>query len=81
MYYLKIVIYKLNCIEHSKAKEELIEYFLEHRYGQDYYTPVDLQEIFRKMDAVGVLFPSNDSDMIDAYSDWREKHHKYWFQK
>ena len=65
----------------DKAKEKLIEYFLEHRYGQDYYTPEDLRTLFRDMDAVGLLFPTNDSDMINAYAKWREKHHRYWFQK
>ncbi len=65
----------------DQAKEKLIEYFLEHKYGQDYYTSEDLQKIFKEMDAVGMLFPSNDSHMIDVYSDWREKHHKWWFKK
>ncbi len=63
------------------AKEKLIEYFLEHGYGQDYYPPEDLQEIFKEMDAVGLLFPSNDSNRIDVYADWREKHDRYWFKK
>lgn len=65
----------------DQAKEKLIEYFLEHKYGQDCYTPEDLKEMFKEMDAVGMLFPSNDSDMIDIYSDWREKHNKFWFKK
>jgi hypothetical protein len=61
----------------DKAKEKLIEYFLEHGYGQDYYTPEDLRTLFREMDAVGLLFPRNDSEMIDTYAKWRENHHKY----
>lgn len=65
----------------DKAKEKLIEYFLEHGYGQNYYTSEDLRTLFREMDAVGLLFPSNDSDMIDTYAKWREKHYRYWFKK
>lgn len=65
----------------DKAKEKLIEYFLEHGYGQDYYTAEDLRTLFREIDAVGLLFPSNDSEMIDTYAKWREKHHRCWFQK
>jgi hypothetical protein len=42
----------------DKAKEKLIEYFLEHGYGQDYYTPEDLRTLFREMDSVGLLFPN-----------------------
>lgn len=29
------------------------------------------------MDAVSLLFPANDSEMIDACAKWREKHHIY----
>ena len=65
----------------DQAKEKLIEYFLEHGYGQEYYTPEDLRQMFTEMDALGMLFPSNDSDMIDVYSDWRKQHQKYWFKK
>ncbi len=65
----------------DKAKEKLVEYFLEHGYGQDYYKPEDLRTLFREMDAVGLLFPSNDSEMIDVHAKWREKHHIWWFNK
>lgn len=65
----------------DQAKEKLIEYFLEHKYGQDYYTPEDLREIFREMDAVGMLFPLDDTEMVDIYANWRDKHYKYWFEK
>lgn len=65
----------------EKAKEKLIEYFLEHGYGQHYYSAEDLRTIFREMDAVGLLFPSDDSKMIETYASWRERHHRYWFQK
>jgi hypothetical protein len=64
----------------DQAKEKLIEYFLEHGYGQNYYSPEDLCQIFKEMDAVGLLFPSDDSDMIDIYALWREKHYKFWFK-
>lgn len=65
----------------DQAKEKLIEYFLEHGYGQDYYTPEDIRKIFREMDAVGLLFPGDDIKALDAYSDWRKQHQKSWFKK
>jgi hypothetical protein len=65
----------------DQAKEKLIEYFLEHGYGQGHYSPEDLRQMFTEMDAVGLLFPNDDSDMIDTYAAWREKHYKYWFKK
>ena len=67
--------------DREKAKEKLIDYFLEHGYGQHYYTPENLRTLFREMDAAGLLFPTNDSEMIDIYAKWRESHHKYWFKK
>ena len=65
----------------DQAKEKLIEYFLEHGYGQDYYTPEDIRKIFREMDAVGLLFQGDDMKTLDAYSDWRKQHQKSWFKK
>lgn len=66
----------------DEVKAKLIEYFLSHQYGQNYYSANQITEMFKEMDAVGILFPKNeDGKMLDAYAKWREKHHKYWFKK
>jgi len=65
----------------SLYANRVVFYTFPPRYGQDYYTPEDLLTLFREMDAVGLLFPDNDSEMIDVYTKWRKKHHNYWFNK
>lgn len=64
------------------AKEHLINYFVEYAYGQQHYTEADIRQIFREMDAVGMLFPSENNDkVLDLYAKWRDKHHTWWFKK
>ena len=65
----------------DQAKEHLINYFLAHGYGQEHYTQTDIRSMFKEMDVLGMLFPSNGSmKMIDHYSKWRKKQHRYWFR-
>ncbi|ANH82469.1 hypothetical protein A8C56_17170 [Niabella ginsenosidivorans] len=63
------------------ARQHLMEYFIAHGYGQQYYTEEQIRQVFKEMDAVGLLFPRHDDDMIDAYVLWREKHQRSWFKK
>ena len=64
------------------AKAHLINYFIAHGYGQHYYTDTDIREMFREMDATGMLFPRDGSEkLVDRYAKWRDKHHTYWFKK
>ncbi|RYE59278.1 MAG: hypothetical protein EOP48_01355 [Sphingobacteriales bacterium] len=65
----------------DEAKGKLIEYFVCHGYGQEHYSIEEIKEMFKEMDAVGMLFPHDSSNMIDRYAKWRKKHHKYWFKK
>lgn len=66
----------------DEAKEQLINYFIAHGYGQQQYTEEDLRLMFREMDAVGMLFPKNSNGkLLDAYCNWRDKHHNHWFKK
>ncbi|GAA4300651.1 hypothetical protein [Compostibacter hankyongensis] len=66
----------------DEIKTILIEYFIKHGYGQQHYTEEEIREIFREMDAVGLLFPENDhTGLIDLYSEWRDKNDIYWFNK
>ncbi|NCI46711.1 hypothetical protein [Sediminibacterium soli] len=66
----------------DKIKEHLINYFIEHGYGQHHYSEDDIREIFKEMDALGLLFPKEGkSKLVDKYANWRDKHYKYWFKK
>lgn len=63
------------------AKEHLINYFVAHGYGQQHYTQTDIRSMFKEMDAMGMLFPAQGSvKMIDRYSNWCKKQHRYWFK-
>lgn len=63
------------------AKAHLINYFIAHGYGQQQYTEAEIREMFREMDAMGMLFPSYGSmKMIDLYAKWRKKQHHCWFK-
>jgi hypothetical protein len=64
------------------AKEHLINYFIAHGYGQNHYTENELRQIFKEMDAIGMLFPYNGSmKMLDSYSGWRDKQYRFWFKQ
>ncbi len=66
----------------DKAKEHLVNYFIEHGYGQHHYTEAEIRGIFREMDALGMLFPTGGKDkMIERYAKWRDEHQRYWFKK
>lgn len=66
----------------AKAKDCLINYFIANGYGAEIYTEEELRQIFQEMNAMGLLFPANGKmKLIDLYSHWRGKHHKYWFKK
>jgi hypothetical protein len=66
----------------DKAKEYLIQYFLEMNYGQELYTAEDLRQMFKEMDAVGLLWPEKGKmKLIDLYAQWRDKYEKFWFKK
>lgn len=64
------------------AKEHLINYFIAHGYGQNHYTEEELRQMFKEMDAIGMLFPYDGGmKMLDSYSGWRDKQHRYWFKQ
>lgn len=66
----------------DQAKEHLINYFIAHGYGQHHYVEEDIRQMFKEMDALGSLFPSDGNmKLIDLYSNWRKKHQTYWFKK
>lgn len=66
----------------DRAKEKLIDYFVEHGYGQQHYTVEDIRTMFRELEAIGLLWPEGAKmKLIDLHSEWRDKYHIYWFKK
>lgn len=66
----------------DRAKQLLIEYFIEHGYGRERFSALELQSIFKELDALGMLFPKDgDDDLIDAYAQWRKNYQQYWLRK
>ncbi len=68
--------------ERSEARQKLVEYFISHGYGQKHYTPDEIRQIFREMEAMGRVFPTDgDDDIIDAYTHFQSLHEQYFFEK
>lgn len=66
----------------DKAKEHLVNYFITLGYGQQYYTDENIRNIFKEMDALGLLFPADGKlKTVNLYAKWRDKHHNYFFKK
>jgi hypothetical protein len=66
----------------GEVRSLLVEYFLKLGYGQDYYSPEDIRQMFREMDAIGSLWPENGGVMpIMKHAKWRNWYYKYWFKK
>ncbi len=64
------------------AKEKLVDYFIEHKYGQEYFSFEDIRKIFRELDAIGLLFPDGArEELIDLHVKWRDEYYNYWFEK
>lgn len=66
--------------DHAKAK--LIEYFVAHGYGQQYYSEEDIRIIFKEMDAMGSVWPNNSKiKLVNLTVRWRKKYQTYWFKQ
>ena len=64
------------------AKSHLVNYFIEHGYGQHFYTKEDICSIFREMDAAGMVWPENGSmKLLELSAHWRNRYQKYWFKQ
>ena len=59
-----------------------MEYFLECGYGQDHYTPEDIQQMFRELDAIAALWPGmGNSKHLEKHIQLRDKYHDLWEKK
>lgn len=66
----------------DKAKEKLVDYFIEHGYGQDYYKAEDIRTMFKELEAIGMLWPEDAKPKLtDRHAKWRNKYYNYWFKK
>lgn len=66
----------------EEARQRLLEYFLANGYGQQYFSTGEIREIFRELDAIGVLYPSGASaDLIAEHCKWRDHYQEWWFSK
>lgn len=66
----------------DEAKAHLLNYFIAHGYGRHLYTHAEIQQLFKEMDALGLLFPYNGNiQLVKQYAAWRSRHNRYWFKK
>jgi len=66
----------------DEAKKKLIDYFIEHGYGQHHYAVEDIRAIFREMDAIGMLWPQQaNTEFVERHAQWVSEYHTYWFNK
>ncbi len=63
-------------------KQKLIDYFIEHGYGQEHYSIEDIRIIFSELDAIGKLHPYyGEEDIINKHTRWKNDYHTWWFNK
>lgn len=61
-------------------KQKLVEYILLSGYGKGYYGEENILQMFRELDALGLLFPKNGSnETLNSYVSFRENFYKHWF--
>lgn len=66
----------------DKIRETLIEYFQLHGYGLEYFSEEQLKEIFKELNAQGLLYPHDcDDKTLEIHVAWRDEYYKFWFQK
>ena len=72
-----------NRANRDTAREHLVSYFIASGYGREIYDESDVRKMFRELDALGLLFPAESTDMelLEYYSRWRDRHLNYWLDK
>lgn len=68
--------------ERQKQRSILTEYIVENNYGSQFYHPNDIREMFRELDALGLLYPKDGEEKtVDTYVSYRTMFYTYWFDK
>jgi len=66
----------------DQASEHLVNYFIARAYGQEYFSGEHIRQIFKEMNALGLLFPADGKKkLLHSYDNWRKHHHRHWFKK
>lgn len=66
----------------DEAKAHLLEYFIAQGYGRQQYSQEEVRELFKELDALGLLFPvGGTNEAISQYSKWRKEYHRYLLKK
>jgi hypothetical protein len=64
------------------AKMFLQQYVTHMGYGINNYTKEDIEQMFKELDAIGMLWPDNAKNkFIEMHSEWRNKYYNWWFKK
>jgi hypothetical protein len=64
------------------AKQKLVEYALLSGYGKEFYTEDEILQIFKELDAIGILFPASAGDaVLTKYVAFRDAYQDHWFGK
>jgi len=59
-----------------------IEYFIQCGYGQGFYSESEIRQMFKELDAIGMLWPDKGSSkLIDRHARWRNKYYDHWFKQ
>ncbi len=66
----------------EEHRQKAMEYFLQCGYGQHYYTPEDMQQLFKEMESIASLYPKDCKPKVqDIHVKWRKNYYKFWFEK
>jgi hypothetical protein len=64
------------------AKQKLVEYCLESGYGKNLYTEQQIIQIFKEIDAIGMMFPAKAGAMLlEKYVAFRDVYQDHWFNQ
>jgi hypothetical protein len=64
------------------ARQHLRDYVSAMNYGIQYYSIADVQQMFRELDAIGLLWPDGAKmEMIERHAQWRDGYYEWWFKK
>jgi len=67
--------------EQDTTRAYLVHYFIARGYGQQYYTPEQIRQVFAYLGAISMLFPGDDEQMMEDHVLWRAQYLHYWFHK
>lgn len=63
-------------------KKKLIEYFIEHGYGQKAYSTEEIRKMFMELDSIGSIWPEKgDKNLVELTASWKKEYQVYWLNK